>query len=119
MKKILLLLLFVMVASVNAILYNTTNLTSSTDIYEQAKALNNITDNFIGYALILIAFVIPFIVTNNNTGSMFSGLGAGSFFAALTGAILLPLQFIGFDAYKFIVVGCGVCVLVSLMMHNN
>lgn len=120
MKQSIYLIMFMLVVNlVNADLYNTTNLTNANNIYEQGKALNDITDGLLGIGLLLIVFTIATVTVIRNTGDAVTGLGAGSFITALSATMLLPLGFIAWNYYQISILVLGVAVVLALLIKRN
>ena len=87
-------------------------------MYEQAIAVNSISDNLLGLGMILIAFVITFVIVSGYSDAI-AGLGAGAFFSALTATILLPLGFIGFKIYQMMLLILGVSIFLSILIRKK
>lgn len=122
-RKLLYLVILMWVVSLILIdssagsLYNTTNITNARNIYDQAKALNNIVDGILGIGIILIVFTITFTIVSGNNDAL-AGLGAAGFISALTATILLPLQLIGFWVYQLTLLIAGISVFLSMVIRR-
>lgn len=111
---ILVYILLISLASATDDLYNMTALDNTNNFYEYALALNEISDYAIGYGILLIVFSVAFMVNMGNTGNIFGGLAAGSFIGMLSALILLPLGFITFLSFEYIVVIGSISLILSL-----
>lgn len=122
MRKLLLMLPVALLLSVlmaSGSLYDITNITSSTNIYMQTKAFNDLTDGVLGMGLILIAFSITFVAVSENTGEGLSGVTAGAFIATISSLIMLPLNLVGWPVFTYCIITLGLSTAASIIFKKS
>ena len=95
-------------------LYDTTNLTSSTNIYEIALNTNMLVGSFIGIGILITIFIITYVWVVKLSDSI-AGLGAGAFITLVSASMLYPLGFISFTIYKIVLLLSGGVILLTFL----
>lgn len=120
MKKLIIypILVLILVSFAYGQPFNTTNLTAANDIYEQTVALNDLLGGIVGLGFVIVAFTITFFVTSANTGSVISGLASGSFIAAFSCIILMPLNLVGFPVFQITLLMLAISVTAAIVIQR-
>lgn len=114
MKPHLFLFIFVLFsASANAQVYNTTNLTNASNLYEYAYETNILLEYTIGMGILLIMFVLPFVVATSRGYSSGDGAILGSFMTGITAVIFLPLGLITMSIFQTTILICAAFTALS------
>lgn len=104
---IYLTLVFVLSNMAMAQIYDTTNLTNASNLYEYTYETNVLVDYFIGEGILLIMFVLPFIIITGKGYSSFDGAILSSFITLITAIIFLPLGLITMDIFQTTLLICA------------
>jgi hypothetical protein len=107
-----------LISSVTAPLYNTTNMTNADNILDQAVALNVHVNYFIGLGIIISVFTITFVIISGNYDAI-AGLGSASFISLISATMLLPLNLIHFNIWSKVAIINGVSIAIALLVKRN
>lgn len=99
-------------------LYNTTNLTGATNLYEQAVGVNQLVGNMYGLGIIISVAIITFSWVKRQ-GDAYAALQSSMWISLFIGTLLLPINLITFDIYKYILIICGMIICINLLFKET
>lgn len=116
-KGIMFLLMLVCLVTLSfAQPWNTSRLDEAENLYEITLEMNTLLNGTIAVGIIITVFAISFTVTQLNTGSVINGLLSGSYIAAITALIFLPLGFIGLSIFTMVLLILGFSLAASYFL---
>lgn len=111
------LFVFLSMQLVNGAIYNTTNITNANNLYEQALAINSLTDYALGYAILAIIFAITFAAITGYSDGL-SALTGAAWITAISATLFLPLGLIPESIYIKLVVLLGLAGAVAVVIKK-